>query len=459
MTTTTRAFSGSRPAPRFASGHADAAKGRKSAVAFIISATIALPYTVAVYLGDLKLTPIKILIVSLLVPACVKLITASSQRQRRLLASDAFALGVFLIMFLGPVIISGARDFVSAFSQALEFYGMYLIARAYLFELSSIENLIRGLQIATVVVVFFAVLDILTQRYIAQELANALFPLPASSRPLDTSESGLHRVVLGMSSLRAASTFDHPILLGTFCVSVIPLYLFIPMSETRRWFLVGTCVLGCLTALSSAPLLALCMTFGVYAYDRFMRSYQWRWKVLISTIALGVTAFSLASDNPLSWLFRNLTLDPQTAYFRLMIWDAGLTVISQNPWLGIGFNPSGNRILDASTDSLLLARAINFGIPLISLLYLSALAAMVPARAERAVRKSDPLLDVLCKSFSVTLSTILFISMTVTFWNATWLFFAMCIGVRVCLKEHCLLAQRRPQTRSIGSGRSALVPR
>jgi len=435
------------PVPRLAQplaqghlGDLDAGKGRKSTVALLIGATLLLPYSVAVYLGDLKLTPIKILIVSLFLPAGVKLILSSASGQRRLLASDAYAIVVFLLMFLGPMIISGPIVFVSAFSPALEFYGMYVIARAYLYELSSIDNFVRCLLIATVGVVLFAALDIITQQYVAQQLAGAFFPAPVTGQ-LDTSEPGLHRVVLGIYSLRATSTFDHPILLGTFCASMMPLCLYSPVSQTRRWFLIATCMLGCLLALSSAPLLATFMVFAVYAYDRLMRSYAWRWKALVSGLLLCIVTFSLASDNPLSWLFRNLTLDPQTAYFRLLIWDAGLAVISEHPWLGIGFNPSGNSILDASTDSLLLARAVTFGVPLVSLLYLTALSAILPVRGERAVRKSRALLDVMCTSFSVTLSAILFISMTVTFWNATWLFFGLCIGIRVCLKERCLLAR------------------
>jgi hypothetical protein len=36
----------------------------------------------------------------------------------------------------------------------------------------------------------------------------------------------------------------------------------------------------------------------------------------------------------------------------------------------------------------------------------------------------------------------MFISITVTFWNAMWLFFALCIGVRASLKEQCMLARR-----------------
>jgi O-Antigen ligase len=419
----------------------NSAENKKNTLVFLVIGALIIPYSVAVYIGDLKLTPIKILIVALILPAGLKLILAASRGQRSLLASDAYALGVFILMFLGPLVISGSRDFVTAFSQAIEFYGMYVIGRTFVFENSSMRDLTRGLQIATIVVVTFGILDIIFQRYAAQELASLIFR--TSSRDLNVSDPNLHRFVLGISSLRATSTFDHPILFGAFCAAVVPLHLYAPMSPIRRFFLVTLCIVGCLVALSSAPLLALFMAAAIYFYDLLMHRYVWRWKLLLSSLLLCIAAFSFASDDPLSWLFRNLTLDPQTAYFRLLMWDAGVTVISDNPWLGIGFNSSGDRILDFSTDSLLLAKAIHYGIPMTTLLYLAAVAATVPARGQAVVQKSQPFFDLMCTSFSMILAVIMFISITVTFWNAMWLFFALCIGVRTSLKERCLLARRK----------------
>ena len=212
----------------------NSAENKKYTLVFFVIGALIIPYSVAVYIGDLKLTPIKILIVCLILPAGLKLILAASRGQRRLLASDAYALGVFILMFSGPLVISGSRDFVSAFSQAIEFYGMYVIGRTFVFENSSMRDLTRGLQIATIVVVTFGILDITFQRYTAQELAGVIFP--SSGRDLNVSDPNLHRFVLGISSLRATSTFDHPILFGAFCAAVVPLHLYAPMSRKSPAF-------------------------------------------------------------------------------------------------------------------------------------------------------------------------------------------------------------------------------
>jgi hypothetical protein len=417
------------------------AKQKASVVALLISTALVLPYSVAIYLGELKLTPIKILIVVLMLPAMFSLIGSWSNGRRKFLASDAYAFGVFALMSLGPATTSGSRDLVSAFSQAIEFYGVYIVARAYLNDLNSIERLIRGLQVATMVVVALGVLDFLSHRYITQDLANALFSV-GSERALNASESQLNRTVLGMASLRAASTFDHPILFGAFCVTVLPLYLYSPMSGMRRFVLIGACITGSLVALSSAPLLGLSMVVAVYLYDLIFKTQRWRWKLLLTCITAFIVTFSVASNNPLSWLFRNLTFDPQTAYFRLLMWEIGSTIIERNFWFGVGYNPIGDRILESSIDSLMLAKAIIYGVPMVVFLYLSAICAYLPVRGEQAIRRQNPLLDVRCTGFSLTLSTIMFISITVTFWNAVWLFFALCIAVRASLKEQCLVALR-----------------
>jgi hypothetical protein len=423
------------PFTSFESINARSGANGNATIAIVVVA-LCVPYTVAIYLGDLKLTAIKILIISLVVPAISKLILGANRKTRRLFATDLFALGVFTMMVAAPLAISGSRDFVSAFSQAIEFYGMYLIGRAFVFEASSLETFIGTLQIVLVVVVGLAALDIVFQRYVALELS---FAGSTATRDLSSSDPSLHRFVLGVSSLRATSTFDHPILFGTFCATIIPLHLYPPMSTVRRIVLVAISMAGSLMALSSAPLLAASIAFGLYFYDLLMNKYAWRWTFLLLLVGLYIGAFCLLSNNPLSWVFRNLTLDPQTAYFRLLIWDAGLDVIYDNPWLGIGFNPSGNRILDTSTDSLWLAKTLIYGIPMTTLLYLAPIAAMLPARRETAVRRHHPLLDAYCTGFSILLVVTIFISITVTFWNAVWLFFAMCIGIRTSLKERCAM--------------------
>jgi hypothetical protein len=427
-------------APSVPVGPTTRSTGNKSnTIVLLVVGALFLPYTAALYIGDLKLTPIKILILALLLPALSKLFSASGKK-RRLLAPDLYALGVFLTMFSSPLTISGSRDFVPAFSQAIEFYGMYLIGRAFIVDDTSVLTLSRSLQFATVIVVAFGILDIVFDRYVVLEQFD--WAPAGTNRNLDPSNPQLNRVFLGIRTLRAASTFDHPILFGAFCAAIIPLHLYIPMSPMRRLLLVIVCVTGCLIAVSSGPLLAACMAFAIYSYDVVMNRYPWRWKLLFSSLAVIVLTFSLASNNPLSWLFRNLTVDPQTAYFRLMIWDAGIDVLSTSPLLGIGYNPSGNWIVDASIDSLWLAKSIIYGLPMTTFLYLAPMAAMTPVRGEAAARHYSPPLDWACTAFSMMLAVILFVSITVTFWNAVWLLFAMCIGVRTSLKERCLADRR-----------------
>lgn len=430
------------PFPR--TGQPDKARGAahsKSPLPLIICLAVVLPYSAALFIGDIKLTPIKILLLLLTGPAIAKMLSGDRRQPRQLMASDLFALVTALLLLFMPLIVSGSKTLTSSVSQTLEFFGSYIIGRAYFFTNDSIRDLARALKVVTLFVVGMGLLDIITQHFLIHEFVASIFPV--DEQIVVSSDPHFHRLILGMDSLRAASTFDHPILFGSFCAILIPIHLYAHEDATSRLFYALVSAVGCVIALSSAPLLALAATIAIYCYDAMMRGARWRWKLLIFTILFGVAALFVLSDNPLSWLFRNLTLDPQTSYYRLLIWNAAIDQISNNFWLGVGTSPTGNAILDSSVDSLWLAKAIVYGVPMIVTLFLTGLAAVVPFRGQAKVRRSDPFLDRMSTAFSLMTTILFFISMTVYFWNAVWLFASLCIGIRVSLKERCLLAMRQ----------------
>ena len=176
------------PARQDMAAYSNAAEVKGSALVYLVIGCLFIPYSAAIYLGDLKLTPIKFLIVCLALPAAVKLIAAASRGQRSLLLSDACALGVFLQMSIAPVVISGSRDFVSAFSQAFEFYGMYVIGRAYVFDNASLRSLVAALQISTVVIVALGVSTSYFNAMSRKKPFGRYLPLPAaiSTFPIPT---------------------------------------------------------------------------------------------------------------------------------------------------------------------------------------------------------------------------------------------------------------------------------
>ena len=231
--------------------------------------------------------------------------------------------------------------------------------------------------------------------------------------------------------LRAQASFDHPILYGTFCAFAGVLFFY---GETKLWrglLWLAICGFGCFLAQSSAPLLAYMLGALLIAYDRVLVAYPWRWKALLTTIGTLVIALMIASEDPMSFLIRHLTFDPQTGFYRLNIWEWGGAEVLNSPLVGIGYRdwirPSW--MGSASVDSMWLGLAMNYGIPMSCLTAGAVFASMrrpagnVPMNHRTRVGRG----------LSVVLSLAIFVCFTVAFWGVMWTFLAALTALRTNL--------------------------
>lgn len=406
----------------------------------LVLITIVLPYTIAIHFADLKLTPGKLVVTVLIIPAMLNFFDGVSKGRRHIMASDLFAFALTMWMTIQPAAVDGLEQLPKAIFQAVEVAGPYIIGRSYFFEDISAQAITRTLKMILIVLAALAILDVIAHRYVLLEAMADLFDEPKMR--LIGGDRPFSRTVFGVTFLRAAATFDHPLLYGTFCSAVAAILLYSVHTVRDRMIYVGLCIVGCLFSSSSAPLIALVFSIAIYFYNSILKGNSSRWLIIWSGFGVVILIFSLISDDPLTWPIRHLTFDPQTGYMRMLIWDLALPQIASHP-LGIGFVRTGIFLVDASTDCTWLAKAITYGIPMISLLFLTAAPALVPIRGEAGIRKLDPRLDRMCISFSLVLVSLAFISLTVAFWNAVWLFSFLCIAMRVSLKEHCLILARK----------------
>lgn len=400
------------------------------------------PYAIAFYVGDLKFTPGKLLITVLIVPAIGELLSGVAAGRRRLLAADALAGMIAVWMVAAPIAVAGASVTTGAASQALEFFGSYVIGRTFLAGPRSLAMFSRSLRVVLLLVVAFGLLDTITHRFVVYDTLVGIFH--PSGGALDSSEPNFHRTVAGFDLLRATSTFDHPILYGSFCAIAATILLYPPGRLTARWPILLISLVGCLLSLSSASLLAMSVAVTVFCYDRATR-WSGKWKLLLLTILAGLVALAVLSDSPETWIIRHLTLDPQTGYFRLLMWYATGDYLSEHAIAGSGLLSTGNWLLDGSVDSVWLGKALNYGLPMVGGLLAIIGSALTPSPREAAIRRSQPDLDSLCTTYSLVLVLFCLIGLTVYFWNAMWLFWSLCMGIRVALKEYCMLeAAPRP---------------
>jgi hypothetical protein len=391
---------------------------------------IILPTEMQISIGEAKFTPGRIGIILLLLPA----LSILFQKGRRLLLCDFLAFATASWLIVAAVATAGLGALASAAgAEALEFLGGYLVARAYFFGLPALDTFVRVLKAFAIVAIILGIADSISGRLIVHDTIASI--VRASVWP----EAGYRH-----NMVRAASTFDHAILFGTFCALTAAILLYWEQSLLRRILSVGFCFLGCLLSLSSAALLAFLIALSAYCYDRLMRQYSWRWSAFWVAASMMLLVVSLVTNNPLGWVLTHLTMDPQTGYFRLMIWEVASIYIAQAPLTGYAYSVLGHGILDATVDSVWLVRSLQFGVPMVILLFLTNVAAFLPTKGSSENRVNGLYLDGMRRAFTLVLLLFMFNGLTVHFWNYLWIFWGLCIGIRASLRELSIELTRQP---------------
>ena len=423
---------------------------------FVIWTTLVcifLPYSIAVYVGDLKFTPGKLAALLFLAPAVATFVGQLSRGRRHLVASDIFAIAASLWMVAAPVAVAGTTVLVTMLSMVIEFFGMYTIARAYFFGEPAFQEFCRALTAILVAIIALAALDTLSGRFFINETMAQLFSV-VDARSLRGDEH-FRREIFGFYVIRASSTLDHPILLGAFCAIVSAVILYVERDMSRRIAYLLVCAVGCVLSVSSAPMLGMLIAISVRSYHSLLAKAPWRWKALFASSVLLLAAIFASTRDPIGWIISHLTLDEQTGYYRLLIWQSAFARIDQSPWLGSPLGSPGDEILENSVDSVWLVAGLTFGIPLIVLLLLTNLGAL--SSPERAVGQGD-LTYRLSTAMSLVIALFIFIGLTVHYWNAMWLFWGLCIGIRASLSEYSkLLRQSSSQPLQSGVAASPIV--
>ncbi|RXG91473.1 hypothetical protein [Bradyrhizobium vignae] len=382
---------------------------------------------VQLYVGGAKFTAGRIGILLLLVPALIRLF----QKDRHGLASDFFVCIVAGWMFAAAYYTSGMDAISSTAAETLEFLGGYIVARAFFFGPDATYTFTRVLKRVIACIVLLALADNLSGHLIVQEKFSAVFggfaPLAPDYR---------------WYWVRAAATFDHPILLGAFCATACCIFLFSERRQSSKLFWAGLSLFGCLLALSSAPLLSCSITLALYVYNALLKRYGWRWHALNLLLGVAVVVILSVANHPLGWIVSHLTFDPVSGYFRMLIWDAAIPRILDAPFAGHAFSSLQDDILDTTVDAAWLVFALRFGIPMIFFLALSNIASFLPVRSNFRGTIEDTRLSDLRTGFTIAVAMLMFTGLTVHYWNYMWIFWGVCIGIRSSLREFSIYQSR-----------------
>ncbi|MCK1424822.1 hypothetical protein IVB15_30235 [Bradyrhizobium sp. 182] len=317
----------------------------------------------------------------------------------------------------------------SSAATVLELLGGYVVARAFFYERPALDDFIRAMKVAVTLILAVAMVDHMSGRWVVNGILG-LNPVPEFRYGL----------------MRAESIFPHPIAYGTFCAVTGGIFLYSERSSLSRVRWVGLCLLGCLLAMSSAPLLMFCIAVFVYCYDQTTKSYAWRWKAFAAMVGVALGFIYITTENPTSWIIAHLTLDPSTGYFRKATWDRAFYNIGLAPWAGYGFDDMGDGsdfFDNVSVDCVWLVLALRFGIPILIFLLLANIKCFFTGFGRRtASRTPDAYMDNMRTGFTFAVMAFVLVGLTVHYWNTMWMFWGVCVGIRASLYEQSL--QTRP---------------
>lgn len=242
--------------------------------------------------------------------------------------------------------------------------------------------------------------------------------------------------------MRALGPFSHPILGGVMLTSTLLIFLTSGIRGVPKYLGCSAAFLG-FFALSSATIIALTMSLMLFFGDRILKRFRrisW-WVVTFFVVVLGM-GIELASNSGIVNLLLRQTLDPQTGYYRKLIWEWGMRSIGNQPWFGIGYadyvRPK-NLLPNGSVDAHFLSIGMVFGliVPLAILLaaiFVQLKLGVVVGRLKGADRS-------LLFGLNASLFILLFASMTVTYFGESRLWFMAFIGMAASMSQLKLVRQ------------------
>lgn len=395
---------------------ARAAPGSKTEHLFLTLFLIALVIPVSISLAGLRLTPARILLLLLAIPLSLNLL---SGKYGKLILTDLL-MGLFTLWSVLSLMVSMGPSYLEfAGITAIEIWASYLIGRCLVRSSDSFRFVTRVL----IPVVLFILIEAMAQSIGRFSLYDPFFSALGDTFPWPREER------LGL--LRASSTFEHPILYGVFCAATFSLLVYAPRVSKPGilgWRIAWLPMIATFFSLSVGGWLPLIGQIMLIAWDVLFRNFVKRWKLLLTLVITVFVALDLASNRtPFEVFISYFTLDSNTAYWRILIFQHASDDVMQNPIFGIGLHDWSRPhfMYSSSVDNFWLLTAMRHGLPGLALIASAYLAGILRCNRNKDVpphvQKQQLGLSLVLVCLGVSIAT-------VHLWGATFLYFCFLIG-------------------------------
>ncbi|MGL3107810.1 O-antigen ligase family protein [Bradyrhizobium sp. BR 1432] len=389
--------------------------GRKQLSWPVLLFFLALLWPCQLYVGSLRLSLYRIVLLVMILP-CLSKFAAGRVGIK---ISDVAVLLFSFWRVLGLIVVDGIESSSQTFGiEWIETIGPYLLARCFIRDADDFYNMIQLLFRIVLVLLPFAIIELVSGHNILRELFAMICPTPLFS---PEQRSGLTRV---------QSVFDHPILFGVFAASALaPVYLVLghKMSLLRRNLMTAAVAATASMSLSAGPLMAIVAQGLLLSWDSLLRGVKARWKILIGLLAVVVTLIEAVANRSLPSIVSGyLTFDPQSYYFRLLIWDYGSAVALDHPVFGIGLSDwERPNWMGPSIDNFWLVLAMRSGLPAPVLLHLAILLIFLTVGSKKGL---DGKITAYRTAFLIAMAGIYLVGWTVHFWDTAYVAFLFLLG-------------------------------
>ncbi|RYH48942.1 MAG: hypothetical protein EON54_15865, partial [Alcaligenaceae bacterium] len=306
------------------------------------------------YIGPMRMSPYRLVLVAAFVPCLIAWLSGSMGRLRlpdTLMFLAAIWGGMVLIIMHGT-----DKGLQSAGIFIIETFGAYLLARKYIRDVLAFQRMVRILAIVVIGLLPFAVYENIMGSPILIDLFGKI--LPVYDVVGDESRLGLRR---------AQGPFEHFILFGIVCSSPFALSFYASGAAMRLRGKLASCfiAMAVFSSLSSGALLSVAVQVILIVWDKITSKVARRWTILACAFIAGFLVVNFASNRtPFEVFITYLTFNADTSYMRVLIWHYGTESVMLHPVLGHGLNDWERPLwMGGSIDNFWLVNAVRYGIP------------------------------------------------------------------------------------------------
>lgn len=369
-----------------------------------------LPPELSVELGGLRLSAYRVVLLLMFLPC---LYTMCVDPRMKLHTGDYLMFFYATWCLLSILVNNSLADMIEKGGiLTIETLGAYMLARVYIRTFTDFK---------ATIVVFIGIMGLLLV-FTVPEMITGTHYLRGPIEFVYPERWGLNR---------AYGPFDHPILMGVFCATAFSYAYYVlgneNISTSRKALATTFVVLGTFSSLSAGAFMALFAQLGLVLWDKVTSQIVGRWwYVLGGFVCLYISIDLLSNRSPIAFMVSHASFSGQTAYFRILIFEYGSMVASDNPILGIGFNPWPRPSwMPSSVDNFWLLQAMRYGMPGFFAL-VGALGYFIVSAIDR--KNVSPTVANAGKAWGFSLISLFVVGCTVAFWNSLFVLFFFSLG-------------------------------